>query len=90
MKRKSIFEISKEELAETFAERVRNLRTSAGMTQQELGDIIGLSKQAINDIEKCRRLTSIYNAIRIANYFNTTVDYLSGIVDDPTLQYHDK
>ncbi len=39
--------------------------------------------QAINDIEKGRRETTITKAILIAKLFHTTVHYLVGDTDDP-------
>ncbi len=59
------------------------LRKAAGMTQKQLGEKVGLSMQAINDIEKGRRETTITKAILIARLFDTTVHYLTGDTDDP-------
>lgn len=67
-----------------FGQRIFELRKSAGMTQKQLGESVGLSMQAINDIEKGRRETTITKAILIARLFNTTVEYLCGDTDDQT------
>ena len=67
-----------------FGQRISELRKSAGMTQKQLGESVGLSMQAINDIEKGRRETTITKAILMARLFNTTVHYLMGDTDDPT------
>ena len=66
-----------------FAERVKQLRITVSLTQQQLGEAVGLSKQAINDIEQGRKQTRIDKAIAIARLFNTTVDYLVGDTDNP-------
>ena len=65
-----------------FGKRIRELRLQHNMTQQQLGAEIGLSKQAINDIEQGRRETKIYRAIAIAKTFDTTVEYLAGVTDN--------
>ena len=67
-----------------FAQRVYELRKSAGMTQKQLGEAVGLSMQAINDMEKGRNKTTIDRAIAMARLFNTSVDYLLGETDNPT------
>lgn len=67
-----------------FSRRIKELRLANKMTQPQLGEAIGLSKQAVNDIEQGRRETTITRAISIARLFNTTVEYLCGITDDPT------
>lgn len=66
-----------------FGQRIFELRQAAGMTQKQLGETVGLSMQAINDIEKGRRETKITKAILVARLFNTTVEYLVGETDDP-------
>lgn len=67
-----------------FARRVKELRLMNKMTQPQLGEAIGLSKQAINDIEQGRRETTITKAILMARLFNTTVHYLVGDTDNPS------
>lgn len=61
-----------------FGERIRELRIKYNLTQKQLGDCVGLSKQAINDIEKGRRQTLVTKAILIARQLDTTVEYLFG------------
>lgn len=63
---------------DVFAERVREYRLMLGLTQQALGDLAGLSKQAINDIEAGRRLTTLDKAVALANTFNVSLDWLVG------------
>lgn len=61
-----------------FGKRIKELRTNANLTQQQLGTYVGLSKQAINDIENGRRETKLIRAIKLAQVFNTNVEYLAG------------
>lgn len=65
-----------------FAERVRKKRQEAGLTQVQLGEAVGLSKQAINNIEAGLNETRIDRAIAIARCLGTTVEYLGGYTDD--------
>ena len=67
-----------------FAQRIFELRQAAGMTQKQLGEAVGLSMQAINDIEKGRRETTLMKLLVIADYFDVSLDYLVGRSDDPT------
>lgn len=66
-----------------FGERIAQRRKELNLTQQQLGEIAGLSKQAINDIEHGRRSTLVIKAIDIARALNTTVEYLGGATDNP-------
>lgn len=60
---------------------VRNLkllRKKRGISQQKLADQIGVSQQSINKYENHNIEPDIDTLIRIADFFNTSVDYLIG------------
>jgi putative transcriptional regulator len=54
--------------------RVRELRTATALSQGDLGDVLGVSRQTINSIETGRYLPSLPLAIAIARHFDTTVE----------------
>jgi putative transcriptional regulator len=54
--------------------RVRQLRGVADLSQGELGDALGVSRQTINSIENGRYLPSLPLALAIARYFETPVE----------------
>jgi putative transcriptional regulator len=54
--------------------RVRELRGVFGLSQAELGDALGVSRQTINSIENGRYLPSLPLAFALARYFDTTVE----------------
>jgi putative transcriptional regulator len=54
--------------------RVRQLRGDADLSQGELGEALGVSRQTINSIENGRYLPSLPLAIAIARYFETPVE----------------
>jgi putative transcriptional regulator len=54
--------------------RVRELRTAAGLSQGELGTTLGVSRQTINSIETGRYLPSLPLALAIARSFDTSVE----------------
>ena len=53
---------------------VRTLRAEAGLSQQDLGEAVGVSRQTINSIEKERYTPSLPLAMALAKYFKTTVE----------------
>ena len=53
---------------------VRELRTAKGLSQQELGEAMDVSRQTINSIEKERYTPSLPLAIARARYFDRTVE----------------
>ena len=56
--------------------RVREFRTAAGMTQQQLADLVHVSGRTIISIEKEQYSPSLMLAYRLAQVFGTTVEEL--------------
>ena len=54
--------------------RVRELRTEQGWTQQELADAVGVSRQSINSIERERYVPSLPLALEFARVFGCPTD----------------
>jgi putative transcriptional regulator len=53
---------------------VRTLRTAMGLSQQQLGEAMDVSRQTINSIEKERYTPSLPLAIALARYFGRPVE----------------
>ena len=53
---------------------VQELRTRAGITQEELAGAVGVSRQTIIAIEKGNYTPSVFLALKLARYFKTSVD----------------
>lgn len=56
--------------------RVKELRTLAGITQQQLSDLVSVSSRTIISIEKEQYNPSLMLAYKIASVFNTTIEEL--------------
>ena len=54
--------------------QVRELRTAQGLSQQQLGEAMDVSRQTINSIEKERYTPSLPLAIALARYFGRPVE----------------
>ena len=61
-----------------MVKNLRMLRISRGMSQQQLADVIGTSQQSINKYENHNVEPDIATLIKIADHFETTVDFLVG------------
>jgi putative transcriptional regulator len=63
--------------------RLREKRTAAaGMTQQELADRAGVTRQSIISIEQGRYRPSVELALRLARVLGTAVEDLFQLADD--------
>ncbi len=56
--------------------RVRELREQRGLTQKELGEQVGVSRQAINAIETGKFDPSVWLAHDLAHFFGMTIEGL--------------
>ncbi|KAA0022124.1 helix-turn-helix transcriptional regulator [Antrihabitans cavernicola] len=61
--------------------RVRELRSSRGLSQGQLGAALGVSRQTINAIETERYTPSLPLAVHLARYFDTTVEEMFDVAD---------
>ena len=61
-----------------FSRILRELRDEKNLTQQELADELGVARMTINFYESKRRTPDINFAVKAANYFNVSTDYLIG------------
>lgn len=60
---------------------LKRLREEAHISQKSLAEAVGVSQQSINKYENHNIEPDIETLIRIADYFNTSVDYLIGHTD---------
>lgn len=61
--------------------KLKMLRQSNGISQQQLADILTVSQQSINKYENHGVEPDIATLIKIADYFNVSLDYLTGRSD---------
>lgn len=59
-------------------QNLKALRTAKGISQQQLSNVIGVTQQSINKYENHSVEPDIATLIKIADFFETTIDYLVG------------
>lgn len=62
-------------------ERIRNLREDADMTQQEMADYLFINRRTYSGYETGVRMIPPEVLGKIADYFQTSVDYLMNRTD---------
>lgn len=68
---------------EAFGKRLHKLRKEKGLTQQQLGEIVGVGKVTISRYERHGREADYETLVKLAQYFDVSVDYLLGCVSTP-------
>ena len=59
-------------------ENLKKLREEAGISQKHLAEAIGVSQQSVNKYENHNIEPDIETLKRIADYFDTSIDFLVG------------
>ncbi|MBQ7352741.1 MAG: helix-turn-helix transcriptional regulator [Clostridia bacterium] len=62
-----------------FGERLRQAREAAGMSQEEVARVLGVSQAAYSYFENGEKNPSLPAAKRLAVVLHTSLDYLVGI-----------
>ncbi|MCI8781590.1 MAG: helix-turn-helix transcriptional regulator [Lachnospiraceae bacterium] len=66
-----------------MVKNLRKLRLSRGISQQQLADVLGTSQQSVNKYENHSVEPDISALIKLADFFETTIDYLVGHISLP-------
>ncbi len=66
----------------TFANRLKMLRTSAKRTQQDIADLLKVRRSTVGEYERGIIIPPADKINVLAKYFNVTVDYLIGNDDE--------
>lgn len=62
----------------TFGQRLHDVRVAKEVTQAELADLVGMTKQAISQYEHDARNPDFGTFLFLCNYFDVSADYLLG------------
>ena len=65
----------------TFSERIKDLRIEKGLTQKQVAEAIGLTKNALGNYEAGIREPSLDVLYKLCDLFEVSADYLIGRVD---------
>ena len=70
-----------------ISDRIQSLRKARGITQEQLADAVGVSRQAVSKWEAEQSVPDLERIVAMAEYFDVTTDYLlRGIEPAPTVQ----
>lgn len=63
-------------------QRIQDLRVDSDLSQRQLGEILHISHRSYSHYETGSRGIPIEMLIRLADYYDTTIDYLVGRTDN--------
>ena len=66
-----------------FNQRAKNLREDLDLTQEEIAEMLNVSRATVNRYENDRYDMKLTYAIELAKVYNVSLDYIAGLIDDP-------
>ena len=67
-------------------QRIQDLRTDADLSQKQLSEILHISQRSYSHYETGSRNIPVEMLIRLANYYDISVDYLVGRTDSSIME----
>ena len=64
-------------------QRIQDLRIDSDLSQKQISEILHISQRSYSHYETGSREIPVEMLIRLANYYNTSIDYLLGETNDP-------
>lgn len=62
-----------------YTDRIESLRIDADKTQQQIADILVCQREVYRRYEKGERELPLWAAIKLAEYYDVSLDYLVGL-----------
>lgn len=63
--------------------RLKDMREDNNKSQKEIASVLGLQQNSYSQIESGKNNLQIDHLIKLANFYNTSTDYLLGLTDNP-------
>lgn len=70
-----------------LSEILKKLRAAKGVTQDDMAEMLNIKRQTYSAYERGVSVPDISSIIKIADYFNVTVDYLLERPNDHSVQF---
>ena len=69
-----------------FSDRLKEIRNMKGVTQKAVAEYLGITEQAYQKYEYAMREPNHEATIKLADYFDVSIDYLLGRSDNSQRQ----
>ena len=66
-----------------YYQRIKDLREDKDLNQEQIAQILKTTRQQISKYETGKQMMGIDKYIKLAKYFNVSLDYIAGLIDFP-------
>lgn len=64
-----------------YFQRLRDVREDRDLSQKDVADYLGISQSDYSKYELGKHMMGIDKYIKLAKFYNISIDYLAGVVD---------
>lgn len=64
-------------------QRLRDMREDHDLTQKDIAEILQTTQEQVSKYEIGKQMMGIDKYIKLAKYYNVSLDYLAGLIDTP-------
>ena len=68
-------------------QRLKDLREDHDLTQADVAELLQTTREQVSKYETGKQMMGIDKYIKLAKYYNVTLDYLVGLIDTPRKLY---
>ena len=66
-----------------YYKRLKSLRQERNLSQAELAEVLGTTRQQVGKWELGIQMMGVDKYIKLARYYNVSLDYLLGLIVEP-------
>lgn len=67
----------------TYYQRMKDLREDHDLSQEDIAKVLQTTQEQVSKYETGRQMMGIDKYIKLAKYYNVSLDYLTGLIDSP-------
>lgn len=68
-------------------QRMKDLREDHDLSQEDIAKVLQTTQEQVSKYETGRQMMGIDKYIKLAKYYNVSLDYLTGLIDTPRKLY---
>lgn len=68
-------------------QRLRDMREDHDLTQDDIAKVLQTTQEQVSKYEIGKQMMGIDKYIKLARYYNVSLDYLAGLIDAPRKLY---
>ena len=70
-----------------YYQRLRDLREDHDLKQSDIAELLRTTREQISKYETGKQMMGIDKYIKLAKFYNVSLDYLTGLIDTPRKLY---